>query len=367
MSDLFLRVKPTLYAQLRLRPRFSATRQESSHVYDGRVKAIGPDGWVSHANLVIRSGSKTTVLTPRKPTKMDIQPGALLDSEGNLVYTKMDNHDTRITKIMSLVKTPSKTGQLMLLEGLRLIREALEARCQMEYLLFSRLKEVSTLKPFLPSKGRLYKMPYREMQVWSDLTTTPGVMGIFQIPLPGWVEARHPLPITVICDNVREPGNVGAILRTCSGVGCYQVILTKGCAHLWESKVLRSACGAHFRVKTTPNLQWEKIAEQLPPGAHVFIADNNSVSATSGGVKSVRELAANIPVLSYSAVNFKGAGHVVLVIGGETEGVSAEAYNLASRFNGARINVPLSNGVDSLNSGTALGVVAFEVKRQLTK
>lgn len=36
------------------------------------------------------------------------------------------------------------------------------------------------------------------------------------------------IPLTVICDNVREPGNLGTILRTVAGVGCSDVILTKG-------------------------------------------------------------------------------------------------------------------------------------------
>lgn len=69
----------------------------------------------------------------------------------------------------------------MLLEGKRLIKEALLAGCKLQYMLFSRKEDVEEVKDYLPKTGaKLYKMPYKEMQAWSELTTTPGVMGKLQ-------------------------------------------------------------------------------------------------------------------------------------------------------------------------------------------
>lgn len=71
-----------------------------------------------------------------------------------------------------------KSKESMLLEGKRLIREALMSGCKLQYLLFSRKDDIEDLKDCLPKRGaKLYKMPYREMQAWSELTTTPGVIG----------------------------------------------------------------------------------------------------------------------------------------------------------------------------------------------
>ncbi|CAG9768643.1 unnamed protein product [Ceutorhynchus assimilis] len=292
-------------------------------------------------------------------------PEPLLDQEGNLIYTKMQDEDSRILEIMSKLKN-NKKNNLMLLEGKRLIKEALQTGCKMDYILFSRLKEVEYLKPYLPRKGHLYKMPYREMQVWSDLTTNPGIMGIFQIPSADLFEPKEALPLTIICDNVREPNNLGAILRTSSGVGCHKVILTKGCTNVWDSKVLRTACGAHFRVKISKETNWDEISNTLPDNSNVFIADNNILSSKNDeSLQSMQDLLASIPILPYFSTDFKKPNHLVLIIGGETEGISMESYKLASKFNGARLNVPLSNGVESLNAGTALGIIVFEIKRQL--
>lgn len=83
---------------------------------------------------------------------------------------------------MTTVKSRKKKekNDLILLEGKRLIKDALQNGCRLKYLIFSRKNEVEFLKPYLPKIGSLiYKMPYSEMQMWSDLTTCPGIMGKF--------------------------------------------------------------------------------------------------------------------------------------------------------------------------------------------
>ncbi|KAJ8951659.1 hypothetical protein NQ317_019732, partial [Molorchus minor] len=62
-----------------------------------------------------------------------------------------------------------------------------------------------------------------------------------------------------------------------------------------------------------------------------------------------------VPVLPYYGIDFTTNQHIILIIGGETEGISEESYKLAATL----------NGVHSLNTGTVLGVIVFEIKRQL--
>lgn len=84
--------------------------------------------------------------------------------------------------LTSVQSNTAKDKKSILLEGKRLITEALENNCKLEYLLFSRKSDVDHLKPLLPKSGAiLYKMPYREIQLWSGLTTSPGIMGMYYI------------------------------------------------------------------------------------------------------------------------------------------------------------------------------------------
>lgn len=65
---------------------------------------------------------------------------------------------------------------IVLLEGLRLIQDALDAKVKLKTLLFSRLSDMQKLS--LPEEGfDTYKVPYATLQLWSDLKTTPGIMG----------------------------------------------------------------------------------------------------------------------------------------------------------------------------------------------
>jgi hypothetical protein len=67
------------------------------------------------------------------------------------------------------------------------------------------------------------------------------ISGIFESPTPETVKMlSKPLPMQIICDQVREPGNLGAILRVAVGAGCEKVLLTKGQYNIYgENTILR--------------------------------------------------------------------------------------------------------------------------------
>lgn len=156
--------------------------------------------------------------------------------------------------------------------------------------------------------------------------------------------------------------------------------------------MLRSGAGAHFRTAIVSDVEWNELERHVDSEASVFLADNsgqilddiqekeeeeeenvdNSNELICGDEENVeiseslmyKNRLSSIPVIPYFAVDYVNQISVLLIIGGETEGLSIDAFRLASDRCGVRLNVPLSNNVESLNSGTALGIIVFEIKRQ---
>ncbi|XP_046390363.1 rRNA methyltransferase 3, mitochondrial [Ischnura elegans] len=285
------------------------------------------------------------------------------------VYAKLKDDDILISKALTSVKSKKnqKSGNKILLEGSRLIADAIKYGAIPEMVFFSRKEDIAKIR-WPEENFEMYKVGYRILQKWSSLTSSPGVIGIFKKPNITAREGDNKImPLQIICDNIRDPGNLGSILRVAAGVGCRQVVLTKGCVELWEPKVLRSGAGAHFILPVHSDRTWDKIpTEFLNEYSTVVLADNSSEVVNMEAESTMTRY--DIPIEKYLMVDYSGAwddgSDVVLVLGGETAGLSADACELAYSRGGVRLNIPLCYGIESLNASTALGIIAFEIRRQ---
>lgn len=339
-------------------------------------------------------GKETGYKPYKKKQKKNAKPK--VDSSKKNMFTKLYENEKLLSPLMLEIKSRRRKQKddKILLEGTRLMTDAIQAGLIPEKIIFSNAEELKKL-PIDEKNTQMYKVPYRTIQLWSNLTTPSGTMGIFKTPDVESFHSPDSLPITIVCDNIRDPGNMGSILRAAAGVGCDRVILTKGCVDLWESKVLRSAAGAHFRLPIFSHKDWYEIRYMLNAKSQVIVADNRvqedepikeendseevqEVPETETGKEDVKfesgseieqkrhgrtDLSSQIPVVPYFSLDYT-QGETVIIVGGETEGLSEKSFQLVSDTQGVRVNIPLNNGVESLNSGMALGIIAFEVKRQ---
>ncbi|TRY57281.1 hypothetical protein DNTS_008881 [Danionella cerebrum] len=314
-----------------------------------------------------------------------------------LVYNKLYPSDRSLTKLARIGGSKKLREHLVLLEGKHLICSALDAGAVAEAVYFSSVEALLALPQNKLQKVNLFKVQMEDPKVWGDLDTSQEVIAIFKRP-----EAAHltfseekfgrALPLTLICDTLRDPGNLGAVLCSATAAGCSSVLLSKGCVDIWEPKVLRAAMGAHFRLPIIPNLNWNEITKHIPKTATVHAADNcrsqknghhsfktapqkSRPPSDYGWGKGDRfHVEVNDGFENYNNVkslqtqNYYTdwvAGHTCIIIGGETHGLSQDALQLAERRGGRRLLIPMVDGMDSLNSAMAASVVLFEGRKQL--
>lgn len=314
-------------------------------------------------NDTAQSPDKTTNAPKKIVNKVAAE--LIIDEEIGFRYTKLQRNDHTFQQLMLLVKSKKQRNvkHQLLLEGRRLILDAINCGLPLKYLIFSDIEQLKLVAEFAPKDVTCYKVSEGDMSFWSTLTTCPGLMAIFEKPadMSNIWKQQDALPIIVICDQIREPNNIGGIIRTCAALPVEKVILAKGCADQWDTKALRGGAGSQFLVPTMGPMAWDSIYSLLPRSYNVLLAENNPENAD-------RLLGSSQKDRFVSYTEIPSSEKCVIVIGGETEGVSAEAYELLKMDpNGCCVHIPLANGVDSLNTSTALAIVLFEIRKQMTE
>lgn len=224
-------------------------------------------------------------------------------------------------------------------EGVRLVEEALDSGWRLRLVLFS---------PGLSDRGMAVVARCQEVEVEVEQTsdevmrsasgteTPQGILAVVEKP-----EMQFPdrLGFGLILDQVRDPGNLGMILRTAAAAGVEGVFLTPESADPYSPKVLRAGMGAHFRLAFR-EAPWKEVQACIRRnGLEVFLADPGR----------------GIP---YFQANFRQP--LALIIGGEAHGAGEEAFKAADQI----ISIPLASGVESLNTAAAAAILMFEVVRQ---
>ncbi|VDP46834.1 unnamed protein product [Soboliphyme baturini] len=93
--------------------------------------------------------------------------------------------------------------------------------------------------------------------------------------------------------------------------------------------------GGHFRVPIYDDILWDDMEQHLPNE------------------------------FTYHEEQFFPRPTTVLVVGNESVGLSKASYGFAHKHGGKRVHIPLMNGVNSLNSVTAISIIAYEFRRQM--
>lgn len=250
-----------------------------------------------------------------------------------MITSPQNQHLKLVRGLLSQPKIRRKEERFVL-EGLRLVEDALSANVAPEVALYRQGAEDSLAS--LLSKLESIRVPCLavESALFDETADTETPQGIIAIcPRPN-LTPPDPMDFVLIFDELRNPGNLGSALRTAAAVGVDAVIIAPGSVDPYNPKVVRGAMGAHLRV---PILQWDWdqiTAEGLP----LFVAEMD-------GAVSIYDIDWRQPC--------------GIIIGGEARGLQRQARQLATK----NVYIPMVGG-ESLNAAVAASVILYEVFRQ---
>ncbi len=248
------------------------------------------------------------------------------------------NERVKYVRALQRRRTRQREGRFVV-EGRRLVDEALQAGLQPALTLYTpdwaRAPNNRPLLQALHDRSEaIWSVSEAVMAACSDTVSPQGVLSVLPIPTPSLLPGAG---LLLVLDQVRDPGNVGTILRAAEAAGSAGVIIAPGTADPYNPKVVRAGMGAHFRLPIDL-LSWRQIRRQVA-GSQVLLAD------VAGEVE-------------YTAVNWQAP--TVLIVGGEATGPSAQASQIAS----CRVRIPMAGKTESLNVAMAATVMLFEAARQ---
>ncbi len=151
---------------------------------------------------------------------------------------------------------------------------------------------------------------------------------------------RGTASIWLVAQELRDPGNLGTMLRTCDAVGAGGLILIDDCADPFSAEAVRASMGAVF-TQSLAQARWDEFVPWLRAGSGQLVA------------ASLRE-----------AVPYRGAPYAApcfILVGNELQGLP-ESYEQECDL---RVTMPMKGRADSLNAAVAGAVLAYEVLASL--
>lgn len=252
------------------------------------------------------------------------------------MITSSQNSKIKLVRALLGRAKERREANAFIVEGVRLVEEAVNSNWAIKFALYD-----ETLSD--RGKSQVERLKSRDVDVemvsdslmksLSDTGTPQGILAVLELAsLP----ISSLLNFVLIPDQIRDPGNLGTLLRSAAATGVQAVLLPPETTDAFAPKVVRSGMGAHFRLPIH-SMSWDEIKAQTHD-LHIYLAEMDGKPCWETDLRQP----------------------LALIVGGEAEGASDEARKLVTR----NISIPMLGNVESLNAGVAGSVLMFEVVRQ---
>jgi len=242
-----------------------------------------------------------------------------------------------------------KESAYILVEGSRLSGEALTSGLSVRSCFISEtFRPSASLASILMSRNlESYVVSESLLGSISDTKTPQGIVLIAERPREKRLDdlfsdpvTASQLPLWIFLNEVNNPSNLGAVVRTAEAAGARGILVSKHSADPFSPKALRASMGSAFRVPIVDGVELKK---------HLKMIKENKIRITAvdkdGGS-------------SYLDVDWLAPR--LLIFGSEAEGLHEDVLSLADET----IKITTQASVESLNLAVSSGVILFEAKRQ---
>ncbi len=226
-----------------------------------------------------------------------------------------------------------RTHGQTLLDGEHLLYEALQSGLRAQHLILSESGgDAMTWQSRFPAVPITVLAPALFKRL-SPVATPTGVLAVIDIPRPDPQAASR---FALLLENIQDPGNLGALLRTAAAAGVDTVFLSAGCAEAWSPKALRGSQGGHFRLAVHESVDLVTTADSFMGSVYAAALRQN---------KDLFQLDLTPPL--------------AFAFGNEGAGLSEELLAHATPF-----SIPMASAIESLNVAAAAAICMFERVRQ---
>lgn len=243
-----------------------------------------------------------------------------------------------LVQLLSKAKVRREQG-LFVAEGVRMYREVPKDRLVKTYVSESFYEKEENRALLTDAEPEI--ITDRVFASTSDTKTPQGILCLVrqrEYTLPGIL--REDNPLIMLLEDIQDPGNLGTIFRTAEAAGAAGIIMSSGTADIYNPKTIRSTMGSIYRMPFLYVRDFAPVLEQLK---------KRGISTYAAHLQGSSE---------YTAQNYRKG--CAFLIGNEGRGLTEELEKKAD----ARVKIPMSGEVESLNAAVSAAVLMFEAKRQ---
>lgn len=252
----------------------------------------------------------------------------------------------RIKEIKGLHKSRERAEKgLFLLEGIRLIEEAVKEKVVFEEVIYtSGLEAMERAGVLLSSIRRMnipaHRIPEKVMESVSKTESPQGILAVVRQLRWTLKDVLRKRGTVIIACGLQDPGNLGTIIRTSDAGDCGGVITTPDTVDIYNPKVIRATMGSIFRL---PAFR----VDDLMKAISALKREGYQIIATTAHSK-----------VSYLKVDY--GKPTAFLIGQEGSGLPKNILESAD----IKVFIPMKEGVESLNAAVSASILIYEALRQ---